>query len=209
MKDIAATAVRWLVSYAYPVVFVGTLIDASGIPFPGRVLLIAAGALAGAGHHSVFVVIALGALAAMLMDHVWYLAAARAGDRVLALLGRLAGSSRIQDDGAVDYFARYGAATVLVGRFFTSVRVLAWPVAAARGLGYPRFLLLDVVAATVWAGLWVGLGWLVGERWASAADRAGIWLAIAGAIALVVSVAPFVMRLRRRRRGRPNPAARG
>jgi membrane protein DedA with SNARE-associated domain len=124
----------------------------------------------------VVVVIGLGALAAMLMDQVWYLAAARAGDRVLALLRRLAGSARIEDDDAVDYFARYGAATILVGRFFTSVRVLAWPVTAARGIGYPKFFVLDVFAATAWTTLWVGLGWLVGERWASAAEKAGIWL---------------------------------
>jgi membrane protein DedA with SNARE-associated domain len=163
MKAIAAAVVEWLAAYTYPVVFVGTLIDASGFPFPGRLLLVAAGALAGAGRQNVVVVIGLGALAAMLMDQVWYLAAARAGDRVLALLRRLAGSARIEDDDAVDYFARYGAATILVGRFFTSVRVLAWPVAAARGIGYPKFFVLDVFAATAWTTLG---GW-----WASDGRR--------------------------------------
>src|SRR5256885_4084672 len=35
----------WLLQHTYLVVFVGALIDATGIPFPGRLILVAAGAL--------------------------------------------------------------------------------------------------------------------------------------------------------------------
>jgi membrane protein DedA with SNARE-associated domain len=199
MNGVAGLAVAWLGAYTYPVVFVGTLIDASGIPFPGRLLLVAAGAIAGTGRRSVVAVIVLGAIAASLMDHVWYLAGVWSSGRMLRLSRRLARWSGAGSDEARDYFTRYGAATILIGRFFTTARALAWPLAAAHGVGYAKFLALDLVAAAMWASLWVSLGWIVGERWASAAETAGVWLAIAGALVLVVAAAPLATRVWRRR----------
>lgn len=105
--------------------------------------------------------------------------------------------------------AQIPAATIVLGRFFTSVRALAWPLAATRGVGYAKFLALDILAATAWATLWVGLGWFMGDRWASAAEQAGIWLGIAGAITLAVVVAPFAMRVWRRRARRRRRAGAG
>ena len=74
-------------------VFVSTLIDATGIPFPGRLLLVAAGAIASHGRRNVVVIIALGALAAMITDHVWYVAGRRGSPLVLGFYRRLAGTS--------------------------------------------------------------------------------------------------------------------
>ncbi len=199
----------WLGDHTYPVVFVGTLIDASGLPFPGRLLLIAAGALAGAGRRSVLTVILLGIVAAMLMDHAWYLGGAWHSERVLGFYRRLNGWSRVYCDTARGCFARYGAATIVLGRFSTSVRVLAWPLAAAHGVGYGKFLALDLCAAGLWATLWVLLGWTFGERAASRAETAGRVLAIAGAVVLAVAVATIAMRLWRRRRSSSEPPTRG
>jgi membrane protein DedA with SNARE-associated domain len=56
----------WLVEHTYMVVFIGTVIDATGLPFPGRVLLAAAGAMAAAGHANVLIVIAVGG-----SGHTW------------------------------------------------------------------------------------------------------------------------------------------
>jgi len=189
----------WLGAHTYAVVFVGTLIDASGIPFPGRLLLVAAGAVAGTGGRSLVAIIMLGTVAAMLMDHVWYLAGVWNSERLLRLCRRLTGWSPGDSEPAREYFERYGAATIVLGRFFTSVRALAWPVAAAHGVGYLTFLLLDLVAAGLWTSLWVVLGWWVGERWQGAVETAGVWVAVAGVILLVVTVAPMALRLYRRR----------
>lgn len=49
----------FLVTYAYVVVFFGTLIDATGTPFPGRLLLIAVGGLAATGRVNLVPLIAL------------------------------------------------------------------------------------------------------------------------------------------------------
>jgi membrane protein DedA with SNARE-associated domain len=190
--------VDWLAAHTYATVFVGTLVDASGVPFPGRLLLVAAGAVAHTGGRSVVLVIVLGAVAAMLMDHVWYLAGAWGSQRVLRLYRRLTGSSGGRDDPAIEYFSRYGAFTIVLGRFFTSVRALAWPVAAANGVGYAKFLVLDLVGAGLWASIWVLLGWVVGERWQAAAETGGLWAAVVGATLVAITAAPLAARLWRR-----------
>jgi membrane protein DedA with SNARE-associated domain len=198
VNAVAATLIDWLASHTYPIVFVGTLIDASGLPFPGRLLLIAAGAVAGTGRRNLAVIILVGAVAAMMMDTLWYAAGVRGSGRLLALFRKLTGT-RAGDEPAVDYFARYGIATIVLGRFFTSLRLFAWPAAAARGLGYRRFVLFDVVAAVLWTSTWVLIGWAVGARWRSAAESAGMWVTAGGAIVVAIALGPLAMRFWRRR----------
>lgn len=188
----------WLAEHTYLVVFVGTVIDATGLPFPGRVLLAAAGAMAATGHANVLVVIALGALGAMLVDHAWYLTITRGSNWLLDMYCRLRRRPRGCSPDA-DYFRRYGAATIVVGRFFTVVRVVAWPIAASHGVGWGKFIVLDVLGATLWASIWVLLGWFVGEHWESAAKSAGGWATLAGALIALVLAAALALRFWRRR----------
>lgn len=192
-------ALDWLIAHTYLVVFLGTMFDATGLPFPGRVLLVAAGAVAAAGHANVLMVVAAGALAAMLVDQVWFLTITRGSSRLVDAYCRMRGQPPGCDEEADEYFRRYGAATIILGRFFTVVRLVAWPVAARNGVGYARFVALDVVGATLWTSIWVALGWLVGEHWRSAAQTLGGWVTVAGGLVVIALAAPFVLRWWRRR----------
>ena len=89
MTEIVQPLMAWLSAHTYSVVFVATLIDATAIPFPGRVLLAAAGAFAAAGERSAMMVIAFGAAGVVITDHVWYFAGHLGGDRLLRLYCRL------------------------------------------------------------------------------------------------------------------------
>jgi membrane protein DedA with SNARE-associated domain len=189
---------EWLAEHTYLVVFVGTLIDASGIPFPGRLLLAAAGAVAAVGDANVLAVIAVSALAAMLVDHLWYLTITRGSNRLIDFYARrYRGALRASPE--VDYVRRYGAATIVLGRFFTVVRVVGWPVAARQGIGWATFSALDLLGAALWASSWVLLGWVVGEHWESAAKTAGGWAGAAGALIVIALATPLLLRLWRRR----------
>lgn len=190
---------EWLVDHTYLVVFVGTVIDATGLPFPGRLLLAAAGAMAAAGHANVFIVIGLGALGAMLVDQAWYLTVTRGSNWLIDVYCRMRGRERNCSADAVDYFRRYGNATIILGRFFTVVRVLVWPVAASHGVSYGRFVVLDVIGATLWASIWVLLGWFVGDQWEAAAKAFGGWTAAIGVVIALALAIPFALRFRRRR----------
>jgi membrane protein DedA with SNARE-associated domain len=189
----------WLVDHTYLVVFIGTVIDATGLPFPGRLLLAAAGAMAAAGHANVFIVIALGALGAMLVDQIWYLTVTRGSNWLIEAYCRLRGRRRHGGADAGDYFRRYGGATIVLGRFFTVVRVFVWPAAASYGVSYRRFVMLDVLGALLWASIWVLLGWFVGDQWEATAKALGGWTAGIGVVIALALAIPFALRLVRRR----------
>ena len=190
----------WLVEHTYVVVFVCTVIDATGLPFPGRLGLAAVGAVVATGDVSLTAVIALGALGAMLTDHVWYFAGWFDSKRLLRLYCRWTFSSGACVSRTGDYFRRFGALTIIIGRFVAGVRVLAWPLARKSGVGYVQFLLYDAVGAVLWTATWVLIGWLVGDRWESVVSRVGGWI-VAILIAAAVLVAAGVVLRRRARHG--------
>ena len=197
--DVLRPYLGWLIEHTYLVVFVCTVIDATGLPFPGRVVLAAAGAFAASGDVSLAAVIGLGALGAMLTDHVWYFAGWFDTKRLLALYCRWTFSSGACVNRTADYFRRFGALTIIIGRYVAGVRVFAWPLARKSGVGYARFLLYDAVGAVLWTATWVLIGWLVGDRWESVIETVGGWMT-AVLIAAVLMAAVVVLRVRRRAR---------
>ena len=199
VMDMLRPLIDAFVTHAYLVVFVGALIDATGLPFPGRLLLAGAGAYAAAGNASVAAFIALGALGAMLTDQVWFWTATRGGVWLVDIYRRLMRRSSAGIGGGMDGLVRYGPLSVVLGRFFTVVRVVAWPVLVRNGLRWPRFLALDALGAFVWSTIWVGLGWIVGDQWQDAAQTASGWLAAAAAVLIVALAGPLALRGWRRR----------
>ena len=199
MTGIVQQLTAWLIEHTYAVVFVSSLIDATAIPFPGRIVLAAAGAFAAAGKTNALVVIALGTAGVVITDHVWYFAGWLGSDRLLRLYCRLTFSSPECVQRTTDWFKRFGTLTIVVGRFVAVVRVLAWPLARDHGVGYATFLALDVAAALTWTAIWVGLGWLLGARWAEAPAEIR-WISVALAIAAAAGF--LVARWWRRRRQR-------
>ena len=177
----------WLVQHTYAVIFVAALIDSTGVPFPGRLLLVAAGAYSARGDvHPVGVMLA-GAAGVAITDHFWYFTGALGADRVVRAFCRWTLNSELNRRRTADWFDRYGALTIVLGRFFAGVRLLAWPLARPHGVGYPTFLAFDAIGSLVWSSVWVALGWLLGDYALEAAADAGwIGLAIAGAGVAVV-----------------------
>ena len=199
MMDLFRPLLEALVSHAYLVVFVGALIDATGVPFPGRLLLAAAGAYAAAGHASVGVFVGLAALGAMLADQLWFWTATRGSAWLIDLYCRLTRRSAGCVDDSLSGLVRSTALGVILGRFFTVVRVAVWPLLLRRGLGWPRFVALDGVGAVVWSAIWVGLGWIVGDQWQDAVQTVSGWLVLAGAVAALAVAGPLALWAWRRR----------
>jgi membrane-associated protein len=200
VSGIVQLLTAWLVEHTYAVVFVAALVDATALPFPGRVVLATAGALATAETVDVRLVIALGAAGVVITDHLWYFGGALGGDRLVRLYCRLTFGRPDCPERAAGWFARFGPLVIVVGRFVGAVRVLAWPLARGRGVRYPTFLALEVPTALAWATTWVGLGWLAGARWAEASSEArwiGVALAVAAALVFIGYRAARRLRARR------------
>src|SRR5258706_5416212 len=126
-------------SLAYLGLFLAALIDATGFPFPGRVLLVTAGAAMATDWSQVALLTAAGALGAVVGDHLWY-AAGRLGaaDRLTALYCKLSLASGRCEARARSRFDRFGALAIVIGRFVAG----GWGFAAPRAAGAGPYLSL-------------------------------------------------------------------
>jgi membrane protein DedA with SNARE-associated domain len=150
-------------THLYAAVFVASVIDATGVPFPGRLMLVVAGALAGGGAE-LSTVILLAIAGAVLGDHALYLAGRARGDALLALYCRLTLRSPHCVDRALQFFKQYGAAAIAIGRFSTVVRLFAAVMAGSGAVSYARFVVYDLAGTVVYSTLWAVLGYLVGAQ---------------------------------------------
>jgi len=171
-------------------VFVANIIDATGIPFPGRIVLILAGAFLQSKLQLAFAIVA-GATGALLGDHVLYLVGRRGGPALLAFYCRLTlGSERCVDD-TVKYFRRFGPSAILLGRYSTGVRLFAAILSGCGHLGYSRFLRYDIAGSLLYATLWVTVGYLFGDHVSAVlawfARRRGIILILPAAVVAIVA----------------------
>ncbi len=157
MEAVADRLVLFLVPHLYLTVFVASAIDAIGIPFPGRIVLVLAGAFAST-RFDLAAAITASALGSLVGDHVVYLAGRRGGDALLSLYCRLTLGSERCIENTLKYFRRFGATAIVLGRYSTSVRLFAAILSGTGQIAYHRFVLYDLAGSLAYATLWIVLG---------------------------------------------------
>ena len=176
MNDI----VQFVLKHGYPILFAALFAHQLGLPVPGPLFLLAAGALAAAGKLSLVAALVLAIIAAVLGDWPWYEAGRRHGDRVLHFIHRLARDPDAHDRRAKETFARYGPPILVIAKFVPGLDAVTPPLAGISRTSRIRFLGLDAVGAGLYSGAYAALGYVFShdlERVAAYAGRAGTVLA--------------------------------
>jgi len=153
----------FLADHPFSVIFCSSLIEAVGIPFPSRLILILTAAFL-ATESDLVRLIVVATVGAVLGDHVPYLAGRLAGIRVLRLYCKVSLASDRCVEKTLQYFLRFGPAALLVSRFSTSVRLFASACAGCGHITYARYLTFDTIGTVFYTGLCVLVGYLIGER---------------------------------------------
>ncbi len=164
--------IPFLLQHGYAVLFFWVLAETMGLPIPSAPLLITVGALAGVGQMNMFLCIGLGAGAALLSDLFWYTMGRKRGGKVLSLICRIS----LEPDSCVrrteDIFARFGARSLLLTKFFPGLSAVSTPLAGITRMGLSRFLLFDSMGILVWVCAYTFLGYLFSEELDRALDYA-------------------------------------
>ncbi len=160
-----------IAQYGLAIVFTNVFLEQAGLPVPAVPTLVVAGALAAEGHLSMAAVVGIATLASLLGDGLWYVAGRHYGLRVLRLLCRISISPDTCVRQTEDKYGRWGAATLVLGKFIPGVATIAPPLAGAMKVGWVRFLFLDVVGTLLWAGIAIALGGLFHREIAALVDR--------------------------------------
>ena len=172
--------VQFVVKHGYSILFAALFVHQIGLPIPGPLFLLAAGALAAAGKLGLVAALGLAVTACVLADWVWYEAGRRRGDKVLHFIHRLARDPDAHDRRAKETFARYGLLLVVLAKFVPGLDAVVPPLAGTSRTSRLRFLAFDAVGAGLYSGAYAGLGYVFShdlERAAAYAARAGTVLA--------------------------------
>ena len=176
--------VEFLSRHGYLVLVSWVFAEQIGLPIPSIPILLAAGALAGAGRLSLPASLLYCVLAAMTADSIWFQLGRLRGIQVLRLLCRVS----LEPDSCVrrteDIFSRQEERTLLFSKFLPGLNTVTPPLAGVVGMGLRRFLLFDALGALLWAGTFLGLGYAFTgdiEQLAGRAQSAHGW-----ALAIVV-----------------------
>jgi membrane protein DedA with SNARE-associated domain/rhodanese-related sulfurtransferase len=178
-----------LLRFGYALVFFSVLLDQLGIPIPSPVVLLAAGAGAAGGQLAIVPALALAVVAALAGNFLWYELGRRRGIQVVGILCRFA----LEPDSCVSrsqrLFARQGAIALVVAKFVPGLATVSPPLAGAFHLSPRRFLAIDGLACVVWAGAFLGLGFVFGDSLERLAD----WTSSVGGSLLALGAAGIAL----------------
>jgi membrane protein DedA with SNARE-associated domain len=140
------------------------IVEDLGIPVPGETVLVTAAIYAGTGRLNI-VVLALVAIAACVIgDNIGFLIGHYGGERLVRRFGRYVFITPEKLDRTKDFFNRRGGLVVIVARFIDGLRELNGIIAGTVQMRWARFLMYNLIGATLWVGTWLAIGYAAGNN---------------------------------------------
>jgi membrane protein DedA with SNARE-associated domain len=176
-----SSLIETLVRYGYVLLIVWVFLEQLGLPLPSLPLLLAAGALIGAGRMNFAYTLFLCAIASIAADSIWYELGRKRGIKVVHFLCRIT----LEPDSCVrrteGLFEQQGARSLLVAKFVPGLNAVATPLAGIFQMRWQKFLLFDALGVLLWLCSWLGLGYFFSaqiEDIAHHAEALGSWLIV-------------------------------
>src|SRR5215472_5488182 len=183
---------EFLLHHGYVVLLAWVFLEQIGLPVPSIPILLAAGALAGTHHMNLFAALVTAVLACAIADTIWFQLGRIKGIKILQLLCKIS----LEPDSCVrrteGIFAKEGSRSLLLAKFLPGLSTVAPPLAGIFHMRLSRFLLFDACGALLWAGSFLGLGYIFSsqiERIAEHAARLGGGLVVLLAAGLASYIA--------------------
>jgi undecaprenyl-diphosphatase len=208
LETLVGTVGSTLGPYTYVLVAVMAFLETGafvGLLVPGETVVIVGGVVAGQGHVDVVALICLTWLCALGGDLAGYLLGRRLGRRFLLEHGPRVGVTETRLVRIEHFFARYGLATILIGRFVGLVRPVAPFLAGASRYPAARFVPLALIGTGVWSAAFVVLGFLFWQSFDEAIAIAKRGSLALGATIVVVIGVVLAFRYLLNRTRRPEP----
>jgi membrane protein DedA with SNARE-associated domain len=165
------STLEFLVRHGYVVLLGWVFVEQIGLPIPSIPLLLAAGALAGSGRMNIFVALFISMFAAMCADSMWYQLGRIKGIRILQLLCKIS----LEPDSCVrrteGVFSRQGARSLIFAKFLPGLGTVAPPLAGVFHMRPGRFLMFDAMGTFLWAGSFLGVGFVFSDQIERIAER--------------------------------------
>jgi len=187
------TVNNWISAGGYVVLFGLLFACGLGLPLPEDVPLIIAGALVAKGHMHLLIAAVCAWCGIIGGDIVLYHLGKKFGLEItrVPFIGKHVTQQRIKR--VEELFNSYGVGVVAVGRLFAGIRGAMVVCAGAIRYNFITFIIADGLAALVSGGIWVALGyWLGNNLTEERIHRFKEWI-IGGAVLLVVGFIAWII----------------
>jgi membrane-associated protein len=180
------------------------LFSSIGVPLPGSILLVAAGAFASGGQLSFPLLLISSIVATLIGNAIGYWIGLQGGEAATARWARRFRISNANIERSQSLFARYGGLSVLFTRFpLSPLSAIVNVLAGAARYSIRSFALLNLVGVTIWASVYAGLGYAFGASWETISNLLNN-ITQALTLAVIVAILAFLLvrtlRDRQRRR---------
>lgn len=169
IECVFAALASWIVGLITAMGYLGLVlsmaIKSACIPLPSEVIMPFAGYLVSVGKFSLLGAATMGALGCNIGSTVAYLVAAKGGRRAIERWGAYVLIRPVELARTEQFFLRYGAITVFVGRLLPVVRTfIAFPAGLAR-MPMMKFQIYTFLGSWPWCLGLAYFGYLLGQRW--------------------------------------------
>ncbi|MFZ5595443.1 MAG: DedA family protein [Bacillota bacterium] len=186
------TAYRFIGDLGLAGIFLGTIIESLGIPFPGGIMLILAGVLISGGELNFFVAFIIALAGYNLGSTAAYLLGKRIGEPVFEKMGALLKFDRGKLEGARSWMEHSAVAFIILGRFLPMAGNFTPYLAGVSGIGTIRFLFLNNLFAMAWSSFNIALGYYFSKSWQIIKNTAEGGLPYLAGAAIIIYLAAMV-----------------
>jgi membrane protein DedA with SNARE-associated domain len=171
LDQVISALAAWIVAVISTAGYLGVValmaIESACIPLPSEVIMPFAGYLVSIGRFSLVAAATAGALGCNVGSTIAYVVALQGGRKAFERWGAYVLVSSAELDRAEQFFARYGAVTVFVGRLLPVVRTfIAFPAGLAR-MPMAKFQIYTFLGSWPWCFGLAYVGFLLGDQWNS------------------------------------------
>jgi len=162
-------------------------LESAGIPLPGEITLLVAGAYAGTTHRlDIGFVIVSATVGTIAGANLGFWIGQEVGYPLLLRFGRYFGFNEPRIKVGQYLFLRFGEKVVFFGRFFALLRTLSAPLAGINRMPWQRFFTASAAGGVVWTSLYGLIAYYLGEE-AGAFERPfAIGFGVAGVIGAAI-----------------------
>lgn len=154
---------HYITQYGYAGLYLVVGISILGLPVPDELLMTFVGFLTYSGQLNPVLAILFSALGCCTAVTIEYLLGTFFERKVLVLLQKHAGSSKIEK--VLSWYQRHGRKLLTVGYFIPGVRHISGYVAGMSRMSYRNFAFFAYLGAILWTTLFITLGRLLGSQW--------------------------------------------
>lgn len=202
--DLVGLCVEVVYSLGYAGLFLLSVLSNALFPIPSEVYLPLAGYLAGDGQFSLWLVMFVCTCGAVVGSLVVYAVGGWLGRKRLRRLVRAYGRFVLikeEDlDRAEGWFDAHRGRAVFFGRLVPGLGGLISIPAGIRRMPLPTFIFYTSLGCAVWNGVFVSLGWLLGQNWSAVKEYSALLqYPVYAALILAASIFLYI-RLRHNRR---------